>query len=259
MDISELKRFARGGDRLIVNGVAEHWDLAESAGIDTPQRICHFMAQLAHESDSLHTCREYASGTKYEGREDIGNTEKGDGVRFRGRGLIQVTGRANHVAFTAWARKRYSDAPDFVREPEKLEQFPWALLSAVWYWDSRGLNKFADKNDIRSITKKVNGGYNGLADRRAWFRKAVALWGEGEVNETGKPFLLSRAVKAASAGGSAVGITSLYEVSSALHESKSIAETLNISFPVLLIIGALVLVVGYLIYDRYFIAQHEGL
>jgi predicted chitinase len=259
MDIDDLKSFARGGDRTILAGIAEHWEYAEAAGITTPVRICHFMAQLAHESDGLHTCREYASGAAYEGREDLGNTQKGDGVRFRGRGLIQTTGRANHAAFTAWAQRRYPNAPDFVKDPEKLEQFPWALLSAVWYWDSRGLNKFADKNDIRSITKKVNGGYNGLADRRAWFRKAVALWGEGEVNETGKPFLLSRAVKAASAGGSAVGITSLYEVSSALHESKSIAETLNISFPVLLIIGALVLVVGYLIYDRYFIAQHEGL
>lgn len=144
-------------------------------GIDTPLRKAHFLAQIAHESDSFCTTREYASGAAYEGRKDLGNTRKGDGRRFRGRGLIQTTGRANTAEFFRWCRANNLNPPNFVDRPEGLEGMPWALLSAVYYWKSRKLNRHADRDDIVMVTKVVNGGRNGLADRRNYLAKAKKL------------------------------------------------------------------------------------
>lgn len=133
--------------------------------LDRPHRLAHFLAQVAHESAHFRTTREYHDGSNYEGRRDLGNTRPGDGKRFRGRGLIQTTGRYNTEQFTHWAQKNFRGAPDFVATPERLEEFPWAFLSAVYYWDSRNLNTLADRNDAKQITKMINGGFNGLPDR----------------------------------------------------------------------------------------------
>lgn len=127
--------------------------------INTPQRIACFMAQLAHESGSLRYVRELASGQAYEGRKDLGNTQPGDGVKFKGRGLIQVTGRANYAAVS-----RYF-CQDFVGNPTLLEHPMWAAMTAGWYWESRKLNELADAGDFRRITIKINGGLNGYEDR----------------------------------------------------------------------------------------------
>lgn len=263
MKIEELKRFAPGAKASILAGIAEDWADLDGADINTPLRVCHFMSQIAHESAGLQTMMEYASGKAYEGRADLGNTQKGDGVRFKGHGLIQTTGRANHRAFTEWAKGRYANCPDFEKQPEKLATMPWALRSAIWYWTSRNLNQLADKNDIRAITRKINGGYNGLADRRAWFRKAVAVWGEGEVSEIGgKAAASSNTGKAAILGGglSLAGLGSqAYEVSSLIDSGRSISDAFGIPLITLVLFVAVLGLLIYIFRDRLFISKWEGL
>lgn len=146
--------------------------------VTTALRIVHFLAQIAHESDGFCTTVEYASGAAYEGRTDLGNTQKGDGPRYRGHGLIQTTGRYNHGQFTSWSRARDPKSPDFVQYPEKLADFPWALLSAFYYWSSKNLNALADYDNLVAVTKVVNGGTNGLADRAAYLAKAKDIVAE---------------------------------------------------------------------------------
>jgi putative chitinase len=136
--------------------------------INTPLRIAHFLAQIAHESDGFCTCEEYASGSAYEGRADLGNTEPGDGVRFKGRGLIQLTGRANYRTYGQRI------GIDLVARPEQAEEPVTALILACEYWTATrgGLNRFADADDIVSITRGINGGTNGLEDRRRYLARA---------------------------------------------------------------------------------------
>ena len=138
--------------------------------ITTPQRMAHFLAQIAHESGELRYTKELASGRAYEGRKDLGNTKKGDGVRYKGRGLIQITGRANY--------KKYADfcGFDVVAKPELLELPLGATKSAMWYWQTHGLNQQADKDDVLTITKRINGGLNGLASRKAYLARAKQVF-----------------------------------------------------------------------------------
>ena len=147
-------------------------------GITTPLRIAHFFAQVAHESGGFRYVEEIASGAAYEGRKNLGNTETGDGKRFKGHGLIQTTGRFNHREVTKQLRKRGHNCPDFEESPKKLTEFPWAFLSACEYWHSRKLNALADADNVLAITKKVNGGTNGLADRKAYLAKAEAIFAD---------------------------------------------------------------------------------
>lgn len=153
--------------------------------ISTVLRISHFLAQIAHESDGFCTTVEYASGAAYEGRTDLGNTQRGDGVRFKGRALIQNTGHANYGEFTQWMWKRVPNAPDFVKEPEKLAEFPWAGWATFWYWSTRNLNALADQDDLVAITKKINGGRNGLDDRAAYLVKAKKAVGNIDADRLG--------------------------------------------------------------------------
>ncbi|GBO52772.1 phage endolysin [Pseudanabaena sp. lw0831] len=139
--------------------------------ITTPLRKAHFLAQVGHESDGFNTNEEYASGADYEGRRDLGNTQAGDGVRFKGRGLIQVTGRANY------ADCGRALAVDLINNPRRLGDFDLACLSAGWYWDTRKLNNHADRDDILTITKIINGGTNGLADRQSYLARAKRVFG----------------------------------------------------------------------------------
>jgi predicted chitinase len=263
MNIDELKRFAPGGKPVILAGLSAGADDLYEAGIDTPLRICHFMAQIAHESDGFQTMTEYASGQAYEGRGDLGNSKPGDGRKFKGHGLIQTTGRANHRAFTVWAESHYPGCPDFEKTPEQLAQMPWALRSAIWYWTKHGLNRYADKNDIRSITKRINGGYNGLADRRAWFRKAVVIWGEGEVSEIGaKGAAASNTGRAALLGGgvSIAGLGSqAYEVSNLVNSGRDISDAIGIPLITLVLFVAVLGLLVYIFRDRLFLSRWEGL
>lgn len=140
-------------------------------GIDTPMRQAAFLAQIAHESGSLKYVREIASGEAYEGRRDLGNTEPGDGVRFRGRGLIQITGRANYRDCSLGL---YGDER-LLQQPEILEGTVDACRSAGWFWQTMNLNKLADIGAFRPITRAINGGFNGYDDRLAYYERAKAV------------------------------------------------------------------------------------
>lgn len=143
----------------------------EEYGIDTPARQAAFLAQIAHESGSLRYVKELATGGAYEGRKDLGNTEPGDGIRYKGRGLIQITGRH-------WYQ-RAADALgiDFVNHPELLEETENACRVSAWWWNVNNVNALADEGDIRKITRRVNGGTNGLAERTEYYERAKRVLG----------------------------------------------------------------------------------
>lgn len=137
-------------------------------GIDTPAREAAFLAQIAHESGSLRYTAEIASGALYEGRADLGNTEPGDGRRFKGRGLIQITGRTNYQACSV---ALYGDTR-LLQEPQLLERVEDACRSAGWFWKIHGLNALVDAGDFPHITRRINGGLNGEDERLALYDRA---------------------------------------------------------------------------------------
>jgi putative chitinase len=141
-------------------------DCISRADLSNKLRLAHFIAQCAHESAGITTTTEFASGRAYEGRKDLGNIIAGDGSAFKGRGLIQNTGRANYT------RLAKAFGVDFVSQPAKMAAFPWAATTAAQYWKDRNLNASADRDDIRAVTLRVNGGENGLASRTAYLAKA---------------------------------------------------------------------------------------
>lgn len=142
--------------------------------ITTPLRQSHFLAQIGHESGELRFQEELASGVAYEGRSDLGNVRPGDGARFKGRGLIQLTGRANYTAF---ARSLDREA-EILAAPELVAtELDLCVGAAAWYWSRRGLNRYADEDSLRKVTYRVNGGYNGYQHRKALLTRARALYG----------------------------------------------------------------------------------
>ena len=144
---------------------------APEFGITTSLRMAHYLAQVAHESAELKYTKELASGAEYEGRKDLGNTSRGDGVKYKGRGLIQLTGKANYKAY-----KEYCGF-DVVAKPELLEQPLGATRSSMWYWQTHGLNALADNNDMKAVTRRINGVDNGLADREQYLTRAKKALG----------------------------------------------------------------------------------
>lgn len=143
---------------------------AEIYQVNTTLRMAHFLAQIAHESGELLYKRELGSGVKYEGRKDLGNTRKGDGPRYKGRGFIQITGRHNYTLISQ------DLGEDFVNNPELLEQDEWAVASAFWFWKRNNLNTFADKDYVQTITKRINGGINHLQERKDYLAKAKKVF-----------------------------------------------------------------------------------
>ena len=145
--------------------------------INTPKRVAAFLATIAHESGELRYVREIASGEAYEGRKDLGNTEPGDGTRYRGRGLIQLTGRYNY--------RKASEAlgTDYEAYPELLERDTDAALSACWWWAAHGCNELADTGSIETVTKRVNGGLNGIESRRQYYATALQALAQGSTIE----------------------------------------------------------------------------
>jgi predicted chitinase len=166
--------------------------------ITTLTRAACFLGQIAEEAGDLRTLREDASGAEYEGRKDIGNTQPGDGVRYKGRGGIQRTGRSNY--------QRFQDVTGLpvVEHPELLEQPANAFRSDVLYWTDHKLNAYADRLDIMAIGKAINRGDahskylpNGWEMRQARTMTALAVLGRGAVIITadvadGVPDLLRR-------------------------------------------------------------------
>lgn len=181
--------------------VGQFEDLLPRYGIaESRQRLAHFFAQVLHESGSLRydmenlnysadallrvfpkyfktradaeSCArqpERIANRVYASRMGNGDEASGDGWRYRGRGLIQLTGRSNYERFAAWVGDpRVIDDPDLVSSE-------YAVHSAVWFWDSRDLNTLADGDDVVAVTRKVNGGENGLAHRKELLNKASGL------------------------------------------------------------------------------------
>ena len=172
-------------------------------GVDTPARAAAFLAQVAHECAELNTLTEnlnysaerllqvfpkyftvsnvnyYARNPQkignrvYANRMGNGSEGSGDGYRYRGRGCFQLTGRGNY--------QDYANSPlcsgDLMGHPEWLAQFPGAVKSALWFWQSRKLNKYADRGDFRGLTKAINGGYNGLESRQKYWERAKKVFG----------------------------------------------------------------------------------
>jgi putative chitinase len=156
--------------------------------IDTPQEYSHFLAQACHETDHFKTLREYASGRAYEGRVDLGNTRPGDGIRFKGRGIFQTTGRANYLQLGM--KKGHRDF--FINNPELLEHPEYAVWSACEFWQTRALNDVANHADTDVLKKKykgniidltpveyisitINGGFNGMEDRKKYYAIAQQI------------------------------------------------------------------------------------
>ncbi|MFJ4086287.1 glycoside hydrolase family 19 protein [Pseudomonas psychrophila] len=138
-----------------------------------PKRVAAFIAQIGHESGQLKYVKEIwgptAAQAKYEGRKDLGNIVVGDGSKYRGRGLIQITGRANYIACSEGL------GLDLIKQPELLEKPQHACMSAAWFWATKGLNTLADAGQFDKITRRINGGQNGAADRQMLYARALKV------------------------------------------------------------------------------------
>jgi putative chitinase len=175
LTVDELRRLAPNADADILKGLAAASPLLEDYGLAvSPLRLCHFLAQAAHESGGFATLVERGGAgyfaRAYGHRRDLGNRSGEDGARFRGRGLFQLTGRANY--------RRYGDriGLDLEAHPELAARPDVSLRIALEYWRTHDLNRAADANDIRRVTRAINGGRNGLADRRRYFERARAIF-----------------------------------------------------------------------------------
>lgn len=173
---------------------------ADYFAVDTKLEICHFLAQLAHESDEFNAFEEYASGAAYEGRADLGNIKKGDGIFFKGHGPLQTTGRLNHqkagreilkLPFLNDAERKLFENDGILKNPKLLTDPVWGTLAAFIYWNEKGLNELCQPDNklvtikrlnskgwynytcspIEAITRKVNGGMNGFSDRVLKYEK----------------------------------------------------------------------------------------
>jgi len=167
-----LKAISPNGNVKIMAGLAQCFEAVfKEYGIDTNLRKVHFLGQGASETDGFRTLEEYASGKAYEGRKDLGNTKKGDGVKFKGRGVFQTTGRFNYDQLGHFLQINLIDNPELLSHPE------YAAESAGHFWQTRHLNTWADADDIRGVTKHINGGLNGLSDRIIYTNRAKKLFG----------------------------------------------------------------------------------
>lgn len=149
-----------------------------AAGCTTVKRAAMWFAQSGEESGGLQWMQELADGSDYEGRTDLGNILPGDGRLFKGRGPIQLTGRANYAAFSVWCHgKGLVPAPDyFVQNPMLVARPQWGFLAAAWFWTvARNINAAADAGDLEQATRDINGGLNGLDDRRNRYNRALAF------------------------------------------------------------------------------------
>lgn len=161
-------------------------DAMAEYGIDTPARQAAFLSQVSAESGSLRYTSELwgptPTQTRYEGRADLGNTQPGDGKRFRGHGLIQTTGRFNHARVRDRLRAKFPErsVPDFEANPEQLADVEWAAVSAADFWDEHNLNKWADAGDLDGVSDMINrgrktaaiGDANGYTERLAAYNRA---------------------------------------------------------------------------------------
>ena len=151
----------------VLNAAMGHYQIVGA------KRVAAFIAQIGHESGQLKYVKEIwgptAAQARYEGRKDLGNTVAGDGAKYRGRGLIQITGRANYMACGEGL------GLDLIKQPELLEKPQHACMSAAWFWATKGLSTLADARQFDKITQRINGGQNGAADRQALYTRALKV------------------------------------------------------------------------------------
>ncbi len=140
-------------------------------GIDNDNRVAAFLAQLAHESGEYRYMEEIADGSDYEGREDLGNTNYGDGRRYKGHGPIQITGKTNHRLCGMALDINLLEVPTLITQPK------YGTRSAGWFWKTHDLNLIADRNWFITITKTINGGTNGLAERITYWNRNRQILG----------------------------------------------------------------------------------
>jgi putative chitinase len=176
-------------------------DIVDKYEINTPLRKAHFLAQITHESGGFKYTKEnlnysgkalysvfrkyfptldsttnYArkpekiANKVYANRMGNGNESSGEGWKYRGRGVIQLTGKSNYEAFSKTANQDFVTNPDLVATPE------WALASACWFWKQRKINQYADADDIHMVTKRINGGFNGLEHRQHYLDEYKKLF-----------------------------------------------------------------------------------
>lgn len=169
-----LLLYLRAGEQDVIELAQRICRIMANRNIDSPLRQAHFLAQIGHESGELRFKAEIASGDAYEGRLDLGNVQPGDGRRFKGRGLIQLTGRANYAEYA----KAIGRETEILQAPELIEQdLELCVDVAGWFWSRKNLNTLADADDLTAITKRINGGLNGLEDRRRLLTRAKSLLG----------------------------------------------------------------------------------
>ena len=142
-------------------------------GINTPLRVAFYLSQVFHESGSLRYVEEIASGAKYEGRKDLGNIFPGDGVKYKGRAFLQLTGRSNYTAF----KKSEFCTADIVANPKKVAEFPLNQVASMWFWQTHKCNEWADRDNVDRVTRIINGGTNGLTQRKALLAKFKKVLG----------------------------------------------------------------------------------
>jgi putative chitinase len=168
---TQLARIWNCGESLIEDSeVVELNRCLEQFEITTPDRIRHFLSQISHESGGGRYKRELASGDAYEGRKDLGNTQPGDGRKYKGAGYIQLTGRANYQAFSNFMKDpKVMEGVDYV-----AENYPFT--SAGFWWSNNKMNQLCDKNPtVEQVTLRVNGGYNGLSDRKKYYSRCLEI------------------------------------------------------------------------------------
>lgn len=165
-----LRKLAPTAKEDIISHLAQHLDeqLAKY-DIGSYLRVCHFLAQAAHESAGFRTLEEFASGAAYEGRDDLGNVRPGDGKRYKGRGIFQLTGRANYRVMGQKLGVDLENRPELASDPMI------SIKTACEYWNSRKLSIYADLDDVRTVTKKINGGYNGFEDRKLYLQRVKTI------------------------------------------------------------------------------------
>lgn len=164
-----LRKIAPQANAAIIEGLARYLTIVlPDYDIASPKRVLYFLGQAAEETAGFKTLVEYASGKEYEGRHDLGNDQPGDGVRYKGRGIFQLTGKSNyrHIGEVLGL--------DLLNHPELAADPKVAVLTACIYWNERKLSDFADVDDIVNITRRINGGLNGFEDRKTFTARAKA-------------------------------------------------------------------------------------
>lgn len=175
---SEIRRIMPKAPAQRVREFVESFNkYADTFGITTKLRAAHYIAQVAHETMELKYLEEIASGAAYDTgakAKALGNTPErdGDGQRYKGRGYLQTTGRRNYQLY---ASSKYCNG-DLMAHPEWLAQQPGCQKASMFFWLRNGLNRYADEDDVKSVTKRINGGYNHLAQREYYTRVAKRVF-----------------------------------------------------------------------------------